>query len=962
MIYESGKFQINTETYSLHRGDRELRLERLEFDLLLYLIEHRDRVVTRDEMLSALWPGKFVTDSALSSRIKAIRRALGDSGAAQKAIRTVHGRGYQFVAPVSPASRAQPAVAAPARREQGAATAATPLTSFIGRVDERALLDHHLQQALEGRCQIVFVLGEGGIGKTLLVETFAANECAASGAAVLRGQCLGEHDVTEPYFPLLDALRRGARSSFAEDVIRAVSARAPTWRSSFPELLPGDRPEERDAPTRKDQMLLELTEAMTALSEIRPVVLVLEDLQWGDPSTLEWLDYLSRLSAPVRIMLLCTIRTGQIASDAARRAIELSLRGRATRLPLAPLDREAIADYLALRLGHAATPKVVADLQAYTHGQPLYMRLAVDSWLAATAGVGDLGEFLSTIPGTLMELVEFSVSALDSRSVALLECAAVAGFEFSSPLVATNSGEDEDEVEVSLLNLSRSTGYPLVVGEVEWPDGSRSTKFRFAHHFFAQVLYERQPAMIRQRRHLAIARRLQIKCGGAVHDRAGELAEHFERAGERAEAIRFYEIGAQYAAGRGASREGASLVRRALALLERQRRDQERDALELRLLIALGNALISFEGYTAPETVRTYERARALCAELDGGPHLLAVLYGLWNNALVGGRMELATEIATQFLDQARQRRDPGEVVALRAVGWQELFRGCFASARVLFEEASARELGDDAAALVASYGEYPDVAARAALAWSLWFLGDMDRALQACREALARAESLEQPLSHAYVLLIDQLLAQHQQDADAALFSAQRSIDHATAHDLPLFVAWSLGVLGWARCERGDMAEGLEMMRESRRTAEGMGARLLLAYFQALIAEQTCKAGDPAQAMEILESTLCFVEETGAHFYDAELHRIRGECLLALPRPSWRNAKDAFARAVAVARQQESAALELRALLSWAGAELRRGKPDIAFASLREHYRGRGASTADRDLARARELLGSVG
>ncbi len=432
--------------------------------------------------------------------------------------------------------------------------------------------------------------------------------------------------------------------------------------------------------------------------------------------------------------------------------------------------------------------------------------------------------------------------------------------------------------------------------------------------------------------------------------------------GSALEAIRYYELGARYAAERGASRETAALVRRALALLERRAKDRHRDTLELRLLIALGNALISFEGYTAPETVRTYERARALCAELERGPHLLPVLYGLWNNAVCGGRIELASEIAAQFLTLARAHHDLGEVVALRAMAWPELLRGQFASARALLEDASRRELGENGPTLVSLFGEYPDVAAQATLAWPLWFLGETDRALRACAEAMARAESLEHPLTLSYALAVEGILLQLVQDSAAVLRSAQRAIDHATEHDLPLFAGWSLGVLGWARCETGDMQAGLTMMHESRASAEGIGARVFLTYFLALIAEQTIKAGNPAQAMEILESALAQGEDTGEHYFEAELHRLRGESLLALPRPSWHSARSAFERAVAVAQEQQTTALELRTLLSWAQAEIRLRKIDRAVAALQSFCRNRPPSDANRDWTIARDLLASLG
>ena len=178
VIYRFGSFHVDTETFGLRRNDVAMRIDPQEFDVLVYLIERRDRVVTRDELFASLWKGKVVSDSALSSRLRAIRRALNDSGAAQRVIQTVHGRGYRFIATLTAEKGESPA-------ERAATTASRPPSNLarsapptvVGRDVELDKLSALLERALGGAATFAFVAGESGVGKTTLVNEFASGRC-----------------------------------------------------------------------------------------------------------------------------------------------------------------------------------------------------------------------------------------------------------------------------------------------------------------------------------------------------------------------------------------------------------------------------------------------------------------------------------------------------------------------------------------------------------------------------------------------------------------------------------------------------------------------------------------------------------------------------------------------------------------------------------------------------------------
>jgi DNA-binding winged helix-turn-helix (wHTH) protein/energy-coupling factor transporter ATP-binding protein EcfA2 len=268
LIYRFGDCELDQGRQELRRGGVPCHLEPQVFAVLAYLVRHRDRVVSRTELLDEIWGSRFVTDSALASRVKAARRAVGDSGRDQQVIRTLHGRGFRFLAPVqelTPAAAPAPA-AAPLPGE-----AAAP----AGRAAELGRLGDWYGLAERGRRQLVFVTGEAGIGKTTLLEAFAAAVADGRTGRVARGQCLEQRGAPEPYLPVFDALQRLCRDD--PEALGLLSAVAPTWLVQPPSLVAdGDRAAlERRAPGgTQGRMLREAAEVLEAVARDRPLLLV----------------------------------------------------------------------------------------------------------------------------------------------------------------------------------------------------------------------------------------------------------------------------------------------------------------------------------------------------------------------------------------------------------------------------------------------------------------------------------------------------------------------------------------------------------------------------------------------------------------------------------------------------------------------------------------------------------------
>jgi DNA-binding winged helix-turn-helix (wHTH) protein len=400
MIYLFGDYELDTQLFELRVGGKPCHLEPQVFNLLAFLVLHRDRVVTKDELLEAVWGTQFITEATLSSRLMAARKALGDDGQAQRFIKTLRGRGFRFVHEVterephsSAPSEPQSSVAMPDNR----ALEAQPLflqpapaaqVVPVGRETEFGHLHRHFEKARNGTRQVVFVTGEAGVGKTTLVSSFVDSLQKGENARIACGQCLEQHGASEAYMPLLDAFARLCRSSDGAAVIEVLRKCAPTWLVQMPWLLSAPDMEALEMAVRgatRERMLREMVQTLESLAESRPLVLVLEDLHWSDFPTLDLLSWLARRTESARLLILGTYRPADITLNHPLRTTvqELRIRGHGVELAMPFLDETAVQEYLAARFAGASFPTEVAQiLRERTGGNPLFMRNVVDTWVA----------------------------------------------------------------------------------------------------------------------------------------------------------------------------------------------------------------------------------------------------------------------------------------------------------------------------------------------------------------------------------------------------------------------------------------------------------------------------------------------------------------------------------------------------------------------------------------------------
>ncbi|MFL6295352.1 MAG: AAA family ATPase [Actinomycetes bacterium] len=756
MIHRFGDCELDEGRYELRRGGVPCHLEPQVFEVLAYLVRNRGRLVTKAELLDEIWGSRFVSESALTSRIKAARKAVGDSGREQRVIRTVHGRGYEFLTPVQPPATG-PSTAAAREATRPVSPAAPP--SLAGRGAELERLVGLLGLAAAGRPQVAFVTGEPGIGKTTLVETFAGWAEGGGRAVVARGQCLEHRGAPEPYLPVFDALGRLGRQDGG--VVELLGRVAPTWLVQMPALLAaGDRGavERRALGSTRERMLREVAEALEAVAADRALGLHLEDLHWADPSTVDLVEWLARRDGGARLLLVGTYRPADARAaghpiDAA--AADLLLRGRAAELRLGELDTDAVRAALAQRLDGGQVPEELArTVRRRTDGVPLFVAQLTQSWvdsgvLRAAAGRWELarpGGADPEVPDDLRRLIELQLERLEAADLAMLEAAAVGGMEFAAAVAAAGTAEPAEEVERRCAALARHGQLLRAADPVDWPDGTVSAGFAFAHDLHRTVLYDRIPAGRRARLHAAVADRLERAYRPAAAEHVTELASHFLLGRDDARAVQYLQSTAEQALARSAQLEAVQHLGALLQAVQRLPEGPDRDRAELRARMTLGPALIATDGFASPAVEGAFLRARELCRRLGDPPELAVVLHGLAAVNEFRGRYHVSEEILEQLLGAGDS---PLAVEAHELLACSTFHQGRAATA-VRYAEAGLALYDEDRdSGFLAPYGEHPAVACHDWAALALWFLDHPDRAMAPAPRARLQPGRRRDPADH---------------------------------------------------------------------------------------------------------------------------------------------------------------------------------------------------------------------
>jgi DNA-binding winged helix-turn-helix (wHTH) protein/tetratricopeptide (TPR) repeat protein len=929
------RFSLDLVNECLWRGSEEIKIRPKAFAVLNYLLNHSKQLVTKEELLNAVWPETFVGDAVLKVTVRQLREALEDDPKRPRFIETSHRRGYRFIGKIAEQTR-QRQREHPLIEDSSASGAFFVYPGVVGREQALARMHRWLQRMLRGDRQIGFVTGEAGIGKTALVDAFARTIPADGSIRVGRGQCLEQYGTGEAYLPVLEAIGRLCREQ--RQVADVVRAHAPMWLLQMPSLLSASERErlttEVSGATR-ERMLREMAEALDALTTDVPLVLILEDLHWSDHSTLDLISYLATRRQRAHLMLIGTFRNVElVVSGHPLKAVkqELLAKQLCKELPLEYLTEAAVSDYLSVTFPGNRFPTGLARLvHQHTDGNPLFMvntanYLLETGLIVLRENTWELGVDISNVelgvPDNIKQMIERHVDHLDVETQRTLEAASVAGLEFSTPALAAGLEEDPHLVEARCNELARQRQYIHECSVHDLPNGEVVTRFGFIHALYQNVLYDRLPEARRVKLHRLIAERGEEVYGKRAVEISAELAMHFERGRDFKRAAYYFKTGANNAVRRFAFQEAVDLARRGIELIEKLPATREIVNEALCLHLTLGVPLIAIEGYASPNVGKVYTKAHELYELLGDSPDVSEVLWGLWTFHTLSADLETARDIAEEFLRLSEQLPYPG--LAMRGHWALEItftHQGNFQLAVDHYEKALAFynpvQHRDDSFL----YALNPGVAMPCFVAWALWFLGQTDEAVSRMDEAVARAGELYEPQGLAHAGFFASVLHQLRRDYRMVREYTEAVIEISRTHGLVLYGAMASVMKGWTLSEEGRAQEGVDQMREGLAALEATATSLVRPYFLALLAEVLLKLGRIDEAWTVLEEATALVDRNGERCYEAELYRLKGELLMK--KSELANAKECLMRSLDIAKSQKAISLQFRTEMSLARLSL---------------------------------------
>jgi DNA-binding winged helix-turn-helix (wHTH) protein len=508
--FRFGDFVVDTVSYALLRAGQAVPVRPKVFDLLRYLIEHRERVVTKQELLEALWRGQHVDDFAVPWTVSHARRALGQESGAQQPIQTVRGRGYRFVAEVVEAAASSPVPQAPAPAGTG-----TEPDPFVGREALMEQLDARLVRAKQGHGAFCLLLGEAGIGKTRCMDELCAR---AEGldffvwtSRSVEASC---GPVFWPWIQILRALLHDLPDM--SEAGEAVIARLMT----YPELADADAsaltPHTLPMTSARFWQYEAVAGLLQAAARQRPVLLAFDDLHWADRGSWELLGFLAPELRRWPILIVGARREERGASARDPRATQAR---DAVRFKLASLGTSDVARYVELRTGSRPNQPLCEALREVSAGNPWFLRETVDALLAqhglerlATLEAGTLQP-----AGAAVDRLRARIAALAPETRLVLQMASVLGDRFEIDLLS-RMGERAVERVLAALEESRAEGLIAI-------DPPR--RARFCHGLLRSVVYDDLAVGERLRFHLLAARALEQALDPLQY---GEIAHHYQRA------------------------------------------------------------------------------------------------------------------------------------------------------------------------------------------------------------------------------------------------------------------------------------------------------------------------------------------------------------------------------------------------------------------------------------------------
>jgi tetratricopeptide (TPR) repeat protein len=739
--------------------------------------------------------------------------------------------------------------------------------------------------------------------------------------------------------PALYPVLAGLEPVWLAEIARVM----PELKAKFPEL-PQSSMEQGN--WQRHLLFEALSRAILAKDE--PVMLVLDDMQWTDQESLEWLRFLLRFAPQGKLLITGTIREEEFGQDHPLRRMmrELSRDGQLSEILLGPISEEEAALIAAGVAGHGLSVREAARLYETTEGNPLFvvesvragLRNRLESSLDSYEGL----EFTATLPRKVHAVFSARLAQLTPAALELSRIAAVFGRAFTIEMLVDVSGKSEDEA----IGLLGELWEKRIICEHD------AGVYDFTHDKLREVTYEQISTPKRRLLHKKSSDVLEAFFASDLDAVMAQLASHYEEAGQRTKAVDAFLKAGLAAKALNATREAIRLFEKASGLLGSLPATPENLEKELELCTALGVCMVAEFGYQTPRMQRVYERSQELCALLNR-PTLAPVVRGLALFNLVSGNlletMDQGKKLAAYYLES---KDEILYVESEYVLGVATFWLGRFEESRGHLERCLQRYEPALSHIHVAEYAQDPKAVCLCRMGWTLVMLGQLDRGADFVESSIELGSAVNHPHTEGYTLSFSGQVCLDLGDFDLMKRCVAKFKAITAEHQLLFWETRCEMMAGYVRVvEKGDRL-GLQRIRESFELCLERKHTISLSFFLVLFVRAYQHLGEFEEGLQVLDTYGEALTKNDETFYDAELLRVRGALLLGLGRPR-EEVGELYEHALAVGRGQGSLLLALRARLSL--AKLWQGTPrGAACRAALEAVFGRFSEGFDRPDLRA--------
>ena len=828
----------------------------------------------------------------------------------------------------------------------------TTLAPLIGREHELGLLLERWSLAKGGEGQVVELSGEAGIGKSRIVLTLL-EAIAEKPHFRLRYQC-SPHHTNSAYHPIISRIERAARFTSVDDADAKLDKLEKLLRMSGQDIgaaapwfaallsLPGEKrygtldltPQQRRERTSKALM-----DQVLGLARLRPVLFVLEDVHWIDPTTWEFVEQLAPGIDDARVLILITHRPGE-----ARPLASLS---HLTSVTLNRLSRVQGKQIIQAAGGAAFPDEVMDQIVARADGVPLY----VEELTRAVAEAG--GEARAAdIPETLQASLTARLDRL-GEAKEIVQIGAVIGRDFGHDLLIAVADRTEEELADALDRMVRSD---LVFRRGAPPDAT----YTFKHALVQDAAYQLLLKPMRKDLHRQVAELLESRFFEATQTQPEVLAHHYVEAGLGEKSVPYWFKAGLRAIERSANLEAIVHLTRGRTLLTELPESAERDVQDLEFCLALGPAFMSTKGLAAPEAETIYLHARQLCQSVDQADLSFQAAWGLWLVFQQRGQIDLAQTATEEVLLLAeRQRENVDYTLQAHHAAWTtQLFIGNISGSQAHIVEGDALYDIEKHRNHAFIYGGHdPGVCAKTTASETLCLLGYAEQAVQYAVDGVALAQRLSHPFSLVMAHYFRGQVHQYRMEAELVRPHAQVTVTMCESHGFESYRAQAEVLLGWATAAEGESEPGIAQIREGLAAWQSTGTGMRRPYFLALLADALLGDGQTEEGLTIIAEAEALIERTGETRWHAETLRLKG-ALMDRAGAATQDIEVTYQRAMEIAHAQEARCLQLRAATSLGQLWHGRGKASQARQLLDPLYAWFSEGFDTPDVRRARALL----